>query len=101
MEYKLKHFLRPQNVTAILCTAFSPNGLRVAAGSDSGRLDVWSVDGGKHLWSCDGHVPLLAIRWLVSHSGEQNEHIFCGYADGTLVVIEVLNVCTAMPISSH
>ncbi len=101
MEYKLKHVLRPEAVTSILCTTFSPTGLRVAAGSNSGRLDVWSVDGGVLLWTCEGHVALLAIRWLASPCEGQDERIFCGYADGTLAIIQVIDVRTPLPILSH
>lgn len=98
MEYKLKHILQQEKVTSILCTALSPTGLHIGAGSDSGCLDVWLVDRGKHMWACEGHVAHLVIHWLVLPSGEQDEHLLCSYADGTFSIIKVFDVHTILQI---
>lgn len=88
MEYKPKHMLQGQHKSPIACLEFCPTGLRVASGDLDGFLILSTVDGGNILWRCRGHAALLTVRWVRSTAGK--EHIFCGYMDGTMVIIDLV-----------
>ncbi len=51
----------------VVCVAFSPDGRRLATGSDGGSVEVWDLDTGKEALSFDGHTNEVSSSGAFSH----------------------------------
>lgn len=87
MVYTPKFCLQGEHMSSLTCITFSPTRLHVVSGDSSGCLIVWSVEDGGILWRCQGHTTVLTVFWL---SLAKQDCIFCGYGDGSLVVILIV-----------
>jgi eukaryotic-like serine/threonine-protein kinase len=56
--------------SAITVTAFSPDGARIAAGSDDGTIRVWRVDGGVPVATLEGQTPAV-VSLVFDHTGSR------------------------------
>ena len=54
---------------AVRSVAFSPDGKRIASGSDDGTLKVWDAASGQEMLTLKGHTGLRVSAWPSAPTG--------------------------------
>jgi WD40 repeat protein len=79
-----------QHDDAILCICISPDNLYVASGGADNRLIIWKRSSGEALHRIQATSAVTCMTW----AAEYGKALICGLHDGTILDIQVDEVCS-------